>query len=578
MIEDQQKRQASGDEQGGYLLVWLSIMLFALLGVAALAVDVGSWYSRAAQLQRSADAAALAGVVWMPSNWDEAKSTAEQTALRNGFVQDVNEIDVVVDPVASDPNRLKVTVRDKKMESIFGVIFFPHIQITRSAVAEYVPGVALGSPKNIIGGGDGGFWAAASGYYSAKEDGDYLLSRYDHCWPDPSAAPLCHIPSERSDNADYRAEGYSYTVSVPTGPSVDLIVIDGGYHPGSPGSPDKADAPGANITTYFTITDDADTGTITDDNYIGPSTGIPLGNGAGNGPGGEYRLARLSPNDTYRVKVRTQALEAQSWGFNAYGLRADGTGPPRSVCNSITQPTCPRVAAENALSLFAQLSGPDPDPSDPEQYFSFYLADLDPDLHSGKQVSVKLWDPGEGANGVSIKGPVDDSQRISWRGIPSVDIPWWTGDDHKYLPGGWEKYSAHGVEVYGCDDNYPQPGQYPGPQFSNVSLRGDCKYNDRILQMVFNYTTDPVRLSQYAAEGHGWFTIEYKVGGCADWADITPGTLSPGDSWGSPPNPDDPNDEYDDHLNGCMWEKSTLSDRTTWMVDVLGDPVRLVEE
>ena len=42
------------------------LSLATMVVSAAFAVDVGGWYARAAEVQRAADAAALAGVVWMP--------------------------------------------------------------------------------------------------------------------------------------------------------------------------------------------------------------------------------------------------------------------------------------------------------------------------------------------------------------------------------------------------------------------------------------------------------------------------------------------------------------------------------
>ena len=43
-----------------------SLCLLPLMVFAAFGVDLASWYSRISYLQKSADAAALAGTVWMP--------------------------------------------------------------------------------------------------------------------------------------------------------------------------------------------------------------------------------------------------------------------------------------------------------------------------------------------------------------------------------------------------------------------------------------------------------------------------------------------------------------------------------
>ena len=68
---------ARGDD--GFILVTFGLFLTALMVIAALAIDVGGWYARA-QLQRGADAAALAGVVWMP-DFTAATTVAQTTAV-----------------------------------------------------------------------------------------------------------------------------------------------------------------------------------------------------------------------------------------------------------------------------------------------------------------------------------------------------------------------------------------------------------------------------------------------------------------------------------------------------------------
>ena len=50
----------------GYVMVMFALLLVPLLLMAGLAVDVGHWYSRTSDMRRAADAAALAGVVWLP--------------------------------------------------------------------------------------------------------------------------------------------------------------------------------------------------------------------------------------------------------------------------------------------------------------------------------------------------------------------------------------------------------------------------------------------------------------------------------------------------------------------------------
>ncbi len=59
-------------------------MIIPLMAFAALAVDVGSWYARTTEMQKAADAAALAGVVWAP-DYSKARTVAAKTLTDNGF-------------------------------------------------------------------------------------------------------------------------------------------------------------------------------------------------------------------------------------------------------------------------------------------------------------------------------------------------------------------------------------------------------------------------------------------------------------------------------------------------------------
>ena len=74
------KRRAQGEQ--GFIMVVTAIVMTLMLLFAGLAVDVGSWNERGAELKRVADAAALAGVVWMP-DFNTAQQVALQAAQKN---------------------------------------------------------------------------------------------------------------------------------------------------------------------------------------------------------------------------------------------------------------------------------------------------------------------------------------------------------------------------------------------------------------------------------------------------------------------------------------------------------------
>jgi len=68
----------------GQAAVLTIVFLTVLLGVAALGVDVGSWFQAKRHLQAAADAAALAGAQALPESPADARAAAEQYAADNG--------------------------------------------------------------------------------------------------------------------------------------------------------------------------------------------------------------------------------------------------------------------------------------------------------------------------------------------------------------------------------------------------------------------------------------------------------------------------------------------------------------
>ena len=67
--------RTSRREHGQAYVVTL-MFLVGLLGMAAMAVDVGSWYKAQRSLQAAVDAAALAGVQALPEDPVKAKALA----------------------------------------------------------------------------------------------------------------------------------------------------------------------------------------------------------------------------------------------------------------------------------------------------------------------------------------------------------------------------------------------------------------------------------------------------------------------------------------------------------------------
>jgi Flp pilus assembly protein TadG len=73
---------ARSDERG-QTVVLITVFMFVLLGMCALAIDVGLWYQDKRAVQSTADAAALAGASQLPVSWTTAQNTANSQFAKN---------------------------------------------------------------------------------------------------------------------------------------------------------------------------------------------------------------------------------------------------------------------------------------------------------------------------------------------------------------------------------------------------------------------------------------------------------------------------------------------------------------
>ena len=97
-------------ENRGQTLVIVALMIIPLLGFTGLVSDV-AWYEvNLMRIQRAADAAALAGVVYLPSNVAGAQTAAQQEAEKNGYTNGAGGVTVTATPEALNNRILGVTV------------------------------------------------------------------------------------------------------------------------------------------------------------------------------------------------------------------------------------------------------------------------------------------------------------------------------------------------------------------------------------------------------------------------------------------------------------------------------------
>ncbi len=150
-------RPGSARQRGQALIMFVAAIVF-FVGFLAIVVDVSWYWVNQLKVQRAADAAALAGAVWLPDTPTSAVSTAIVAARQNGYsggssgcgttagatvvTAGVNPArDVQLDTCVSAP-----------VPTFFMRLFgINTLQATRTAKAEFQLKLAMGSPINYLG-------------------------------------------------------------------------------------------------------------------------------------------------------------------------------------------------------------------------------------------------------------------------------------------------------------------------------------------------------------------------------------------------------------------------------------------
>lgn len=442
-----------GSDDSGYVFAMMGLLMIPIVIMMAFSIDLGSWYAQGQKMQRAADAASLAGVVWASdaTQWD---TVARATATKNGYTDGVDGVSVDVQKMAA--NQVKVTIRQDGAQYFSKIVLPSGERLTRRSTAEYVLPVPLGSPRNYIGTGSLGtgsgayeresLWAAVSGLCTDKVQGDRKASQRFNGSNNNNCAG--------TSNGEYSNVNYAYYVELPENRTyaTDVIIYHGnmvatnGDCSNAPGwgsndvrprefCPGGLDSLPIMPTTFklyqadSTILDDSDNPLMSTTGACAPSSGngtktfdgLPSGSspesnytfnpGSGfQNVGGWYRICQIpasAPAGRYILTANnTSSTVTNSNGSNAFSVVATPASPQR-LCDSRTDATCPRVFARDFLSIYA-LGGGNPE---------FYLSEIGPE-HKGKKVRIQLWDSAEGATELRIKKPTGSNswtdQSFNW--------------------------------------------------------------------------------------------------------------------------------------------------------------------
>jgi hypothetical protein len=369
------------------------LALVPLLLFTAFAIDLGSWYGQAARMQRTADAAALAGVIYADDTVTNQWNTiAREVARRNGYVDGTNGVEVDVERL--DDRKLMVSI-SKNGSQFFSRLALSSVPLTRDATAEFVLPVPLGSPLNTFGNQSltatsPNFWAAISGPYTARANGDYYATKCINS----NKQTAC-----QSTNPEYRSSGYLYAIQVPSGVNgLKVDLFDAGYY-GRAATFETGDrdygSGSHGVNTRFELYDQDGTPLVADDNPpavcssgANAQTFLP-GSSSPNTRNLWYNLCTKSGTvtpGTYYLRVKSSDIPTVTDMGNAtnqFALR---------VTNGADAVAGIRAYAVNDMSIRS---------IQPSGITEFHLAEV-PAIHASKKLKVSLFDPGDAAGNVTM--------------------------------------------------------------------------------------------------------------------------------------------------------------------------------
>jgi hypothetical protein len=527
-------------DQSGYVLATTALLLIPLMIFAAFAVDVGAWYVEADEAQRAADASALAAVVWMP-DFTEATVAARDVARENGFDHSDPDVNVVVERRGSQGVHVRI---ETKADTYFGQVVLSEIDIARAATASYILPVPLGNPGSSLGSGlnppavpgapPENLLLAINGYCQGYQNGD----PFGVGWFGGSGS------CSGTANTRYDAEGYDFVIDF-SGPAGLNSPVTGQWDLQifEPGSCNQNSEGGSSARLETTLWRGDDTLFTDDDNKV-PANRV-LGEHGSSLPRlwattdcGDatsqwvkaYEIDADSNQGRWILRTRALAVNSQT-RLNSFGLRV----VPRNTstpCGSILPSTsCPQLYARTWLPIFIPSTIRDVNENNQTTFAGspsalFYLANV-PEVHKNKVLEIKLFDPGEGMNNMQVLAP-DNTRYPFTRAV---------------LP-------ENGTQSSFVNNN-------------NTCTVTNSARTDSVTALNVPYECLDVTGAAYNGDE---LTIRIQIPNDYECAPDNPAT----------PAIDGPN---------CWWRvryeptntASGVTDRTTWSIRVIGDPIRLTE-
>jgi Flp pilus assembly protein TadG len=507
-------------DERGQSFIMVALMLTALLGFVGIVIDVGWYEVNLVRVQRAADAAALAGVVYLPGNLTGGRTAARAEASKNGFTDGTGGVTVTADQDAVNTKIMLTSVTTPVrtyFAQLFGVTSFT---ASRRARAEFILPVPMGSPQawfgvNVLCGnannppacpgvtsatGAGtlasqGFWGAVEMKGSTRGNGDAYSTYYNAL-------------GTGGLNAAYDPLGYSYIVEFPAGTANGKVWI---YDPLFCATGQRTSSPnnrlgagdvwfsngGTAVTTSFKLWDMQGTPYSTADDTLQASdtglfsamTGADYSNtykgdqqwGGGASGGGLsdcsssvyhnnwWMLASGLSEGDYRLQVTTTTGTSSNSqdALNAFGIQATSTAGTSARVYGQSR-MCVTMNVDSGTSIF-------------------YLAQIDP-VHAGKTLEIKLFDAGDITN---------TTLRIKMPGAAS----------YSYANFSWTSTGWHGPNPF-----HTSGGPVSSLQTSGGSGSGYFQNEWLTMTIPLPATYGVGGLTPPGEPGAGWWKIEYTTG------------------------------------------------------------------
>ena len=180
-------------KERGQILVMAAILLPVLLGMAGMAVDVGTYASERRSLQNAADSAALAGGQELP---DAAAAEARALEYLADYGVNSSDVTVTVSGGTTEP-RVRVLI-DRPHDFVFmGVLGIEDADVGAAATA---------GKFSYAGGGGVVPWTVTEDMVNSSESGEEVIIKYDSA-TNPGNGHFGAMRADGSGASSYRDSG-----------------------------------------------------------------------------------------------------------------------------------------------------------------------------------------------------------------------------------------------------------------------------------------------------------------------------------------------------------------------------------